>query len=54
MIETSGLGVPPLVTRVARWPGQEGAIYEEKVPSVLIYDAQGEVCCGFGAGSHGL
>jgi hypothetical protein len=35
---------PPIVTHVARWPGQEGAIYEEKVPSLLIYDADGKVC----------
>ena len=35
----------PVFTHVARWPGQEGAPYEEKVPSVLIYNAEGEVCC---------
>lgn len=40
----SGSDAPPIVTHVARWPGQEGAIYEEKVPSLLIYDAEGEVC----------
>jgi hypothetical protein len=37
-------GTPPKFTGVARWPGQESAVYEEKVPSVLIYDAGGQVC----------
>lgn len=33
----------PLVTHVSRWPGQEAAMYDEKVPSALMYDDQGTV-----------
>lgn len=33
----------PLVTHVSRWPGQEATMYEEKVPSALLYDEQGNV-----------
>jgi len=47
-------GVRPKFTGIARWPGQESAVYEEKVPSVLIYDAQGQVCDIFRADLHKL
>src|ERR1700733_5807118 len=47
-------GVRPKFTGVARWPGQESAVYEEKVPSVLMHDAEGEVCDIFRAGLHKL
>jgi hypothetical protein len=33
----------PLVTHVSRWPGQEATMYEEKVPSALLYDEQDNV-----------
>jgi len=42
-----------MFTGVARWPGQESAVYEEKVPSVLIYDAEGKlIACGAEAASR--
>jgi len=44
---TSVLGARPIATCVARWPGQNSDIHQEKVPSVLIYNAEGEVCCNF-------
>jgi hypothetical protein len=51
-VNTSVLGACPIVTCVARWPGQNSDIHQEKVPSVLIYNAEGEVCCDFSARSH--
>jgi len=36
-------GAHPIVTSIARWPGQEDVLYEEKVPSVLIYNCDGKV-----------
>lgn len=34
-----------IVTNIASWPGHEGSsFYEEKVPSLLIYDNDGKVC----------
>lgn len=43
----------PVVTHVARWPGQEASIHEEKVPSALLYDAEGNLlACGAEAASR--
>lgn len=34
-----------IVTNIASWPGHEGSnFYEEKVPSLVIYDKDGKVC----------
>lgn len=38
-----GIANETLVSYVDRWPGQEGRIWEQKVPSVLLYDRQGNV-----------
>lgn len=36
------IGIRAVGTPVARWPGQEGNIYSEKIPSMLIYDDQSQ------------
>ena len=42
--QTDDTGIlEPLAVCVARWPGQEASIYEEKVPSTLLYREAGDV-----------
>ena len=42
--QTDDIGMlEPLVACVARWPGQEASVSEEKVPSALLYEGAGDV-----------
>jgi hypothetical protein len=36
-------GRKPTIVAISRWPGQEDRIYEEKVPTVVLYDGNGQV-----------
>lgn len=33
----------PNIVHISRWPGQEDRMYEEKVPTVVLYDRAGQV-----------
>lgn len=37
-----GIATETIVNHVDRWPGQENKIWEQKVPSVMLYSGQGE------------
>jgi len=46
-------GAEVIHTHVEGWPGQEGTVWDQKVPSVVLYDGRGQLlACGARAASQ--